>query len=285
MLDNFLSENLFKQLSDEFPTEEWFLKNKKQKTSGGRLDIFKGEPVFCEFLQQSKGWSKFFDSIDSQAFLELLKIFGSSTINNGGEIYPKSAKLVEYNPIVKKFGLCRRVLQRAIRDSRLRALSRFVKAKLNPEEYYFELNLGYAYPGYYVGPHTDNRHKWLVFIIYFDNFEGKEGGLNILEERTPTRLREAKRYPKRDDLRIVKTIASKPNRFVSFINCNNSYHETVPWTFGRTRRFLYASISKKHCESMWRSSIFTLFDAMPKNYKTDGEPLPQKSIDDGVFIE
>jgi len=45
VFDSFLSEELFKQLSDEFRSEEWFVESKKQKTNGGRLDIIKGEPV------------------------------------------------------------------------------------------------------------------------------------------------------------------------------------------------------------------------------------------------
>jgi len=107
-----------------------------------------------------------------------------------------------------------------------------------------------------------------------------------LEHKTFKNFRDSERHPARDDLRIVKTVASKPNRFISFINCNKAYHSINPWTAEKARRFLYASIAKKNCESMWDSSIFTLSDAMPKGYiKNRGLPLPQTSIDEGILIE
>jgi hypothetical protein len=216
----------------------------------------------------------------------MVSIFGSSTIDNSGKMDPKAAKLVEYDPIIPKRHFIQRVPSRVLRNTRLRSFSRFIAGKFNPEEYYCDFHIAMAKPGYYVRPHTDNRHKWLVFLLYIDGFEGKDGGLNILERKTFKNLCDNERYPKRDDLRIVNTFASKPNRFISFINCNNSYHETVPWLAERTRRFVYGSISKKHCESMWDSNIFTLCDALPEDYKKNsGDPLPQTQIDEGILIE
>lgn len=174
---------------------------------------------------------------------------------------------------------------RILRDTRLRSFWRFIAGKFNPEEYYCEFHIAQCRPGYYVRPHTDNRHKWLSFLLFFDGFGGREGGLNILEHKTFKSLRDSERFPSRDDLRIVKTIRSKPNRFIGLLNCNNAYHETILWTAERARRLIYVSISKKYCESMWDSSIFALGDTLPKDYKNGGDPLPQTQIDEGIFIE
>lgn len=103
MVDHFLHEDLFKRLSDEFPSDEWFNRNKERQFSGGRIDLFKGEPVFHEFLKQSTCWRQLFEKINSQKFLEyMVSIFGSSTIDNSGKMDQKSAKLVEYDPITPK---------------------------------------------------------------------------------------------------------------------------------------------------------------------------------------
>ena len=286
MADNFLGEDFFKRLKDEFPSDEFFNRYINQQVAGGRIDLFKGMPEFHKFLQQSTCWRKFFEKINSQNFLEyMISIFGSSTIDNSGKMDPKAAKLVEYDPIIPKLHRIQRVPSRVFRDTRLRSFSRFIAGKFNSEEYYCEFRFAMAKPGYYFAPHTDNRNKWLAFVLFMDDFEGREGGLNILESKTLKKLCDNERYPKRDDLRIVKTFASKPNRFISFLNCNNSYHETVPWVADRTRRFVYGAISKKNCESMWDSNIFTLCDAMPKGYKKSGDPLPQTQIDEGILIE
>ena len=173
MADNFLGDDLFKRLSDEFPSDEWFFRNKEREFSGGRIDLVNGDPVFHEFLKQSTCWRQLFEKIKSQKFLEyIFSIFGSSVIDNDGKADPKVAKLVEYDPITPKRHLYQRVPSRILRDTRLRSFFRFIAGKFNPEEYYLEFSLAMSKPGYYVRPHTDDRHKFRPFYCFLIILKG-----------------------------------------------------------------------------------------------------------------
>lgn len=59
-------------------------------------------------------------------------------------------------------------------------------------------------------------------------------------------LRDYERYPKADEIRVFENIPARTNTGVGFLNCNNSYHSTVPWDGTKPRRFMYMSLNKRY---------------------------------------
>ena len=125
----------------------------------------------------------------------------------------------------------------------------------------------------------------MTFLIYFDDFSGEEGSLNLLEHKNTKNLRDCERYPPPERLRVFKNISPKANRCVGYVNCNNAYHSILPWSNSKPRRLLYVGLCKRYSESIWDTSYFELGD-LPSPNKINGvDPLPEVPIDKAEDIQ
>ena len=279
VMDNFLEENEFLRLSQEFPSEKFFQRINAKPYSGGRMDFQKGDPLFHEILERSPAWKELFEKVNSQSFFtSLLETFGEHIINSGGKVDLSRAKFVEKNDFIPKRSILNRVGRRVYRDIGMRSLILRAKEIIHPDEFYILFNIGWSNSRYYVGSHTDNRFKAIIIVVYFDDFPGEEGALHLLERKTPKSLRDCERYPPLEEIQISKVIYSKANRCVGFVNCNNAYHSTVPWFTSQPRRLLVINLCKGFCESMWDSSYFERGETPPRLFKDGVEPLPEVPI-------
>lgn len=263
VIDNFLSQEHFEKLKASFPSEELFKQNKRLEFHGGRIDLQKGDPLMEKFLSQTPEWNELFSAINSPGFFDIFKKNWIPLINKFGGISDQDkAKMVDENDYEFIPPKPIRIVKRLIRDTGLRWVINKIKAVFEGNSYYIVYILGKSNKGYYVEPHTDNRYKSIVFLLYFDEIEN--GGQLIVHNSVQKDLPDYKRYPLDSELSHKATVKSMPNRLVGFINCNKAYHSTTPWTDG-SRRHIYISIAKKNHESMWKESSPSLGDT-PPNY-------------------
>jgi hypothetical protein len=173
VVDDFLPDDVFQSLKKEFPTDEEFnsLKNESYGVSAGRLDIEKNSALYQYVIHKSKTWKAFSDTINSDDFFQLfLEKWWPSAEENGVIPIQTTAKFIDrtdgtqsenksrlYNSTVAFF-----------RDYGFRTLYRRFRRIFSPDDFYSVLNIARMVPGYTVYPHTDNRYKVIVFLLYLD---------------------------------------------------------------------------------------------------------------------
>ena len=123
---------------------------------------------------------------------------------------------------------------------------------LHSKSLYVNFDISRSRGGYHIGPHTDNRNKLIIGLIYFNNVEelgGQGGELLLHRHKQDLPMSQYVRHPKESDVEIVKRVKPHANLGVFQLNCNNSYHGTTPLHLENGyRRFLYVSVGSTLCQ-------------------------------------
>ena len=255
--DGFVEQDLFDQLSAAFPSDELFKSNKKNEWGGGRINLVRGMPTFMDFIESSPPWRKFYDYMNSEAFVRLVvDLFGEHIVKLGGQLDTSNWAYSDYVEPLWRCGAAKKTayeyyMQRFKVDStRDKIFNLFQKDQL-----YTTFDLASADSGYHIPVHTDNRNKIAIMLLYFSDLGSSEysgGDLIIHRHRTETDQRRFPRYPGEENTEGVLTLKPKKNLGIISLNCNNSYHSTTPFkTTGETRKFLYVAVAKRHVDNAW----------------------------------
>ncbi len=239
----FLAPAFFERLRAEYPTDEQFDRNTRLHARAGK-DLYRGDPVFDEFLAGAPAWREFYAWFNSPGLVaQMLALFGEDMRRLGCGVDPRKARFVDYTEpreaLVEKKGVAG-LLVRA-RDA----------LGLGPDrnDLFVRFDLGQARLGYGKEVHCDLPNRLLSMILYFSDAgaEGLSGGDLQLHEHVERKSPSAyERYPRPERTRVVATLRPRRNLGVLFLCSNNSYHSVTPITAGTGRRnFTYFNVSSR----------------------------------------
>jgi len=248
--NNILPTELFERLKDNFPSENDFGSNVPYH--GGRRDIRKGDGVFETFVKKTPVWKEFFDFINSPEFLNyhmalFSEYFYKNNINVKGKFFDSCTHKSFISKILGRLKLVK--LYEILLDLQSRALG-------NP--FYIEFSLFQSKGGYARQIHTDNRHKIVVFLIYFNEKRPGIGGDLEMYEHIDNSKTEFERFPKFSEMKKFASVVPANNNGVIILNTNNAYHAVGEFThMDHCRRACYISICSK--KKFWKGQEGELF--------------------------
>lgn len=116
-----------------------------------------------------------------------------------------------------------------------------------------DINAAMAYGGYQREPHTDNRHKILVGLLYFNDVEeALGGGTSFWKTKKPTAIKDCVRFPDVGDMEMIEAAQPKAGRLVLFANSNDGYHGVTEYLGEAPRCFLYFSYFSPCQQDVWQ---------------------------------
>lgn len=202
--ENLLPDNLYSQLANNFPLEEWFVDGTVGEKR--RFGSHASPEVFLQFRSAFPLWDNFMRQFETPVFLKDLYPI----------VYPslKSARgYLGSRPWVPADGV---------------GLAALLTKQ--PVEISFEFSR--IPTGGLVPPHTDSANKLLSLIIYFPDPKWKEsygGGTKFYRTSDPA-LEQSwdSEYITLDDLIAFDEAPYKPNYLVGFVKSSNSFHAMDP---------------------------------------------------------
>lgn len=239
-----LRPDFYERLKKEFPANALFEGRPRLIGSRTGRDLFKGDPEFDGFIENSAPWREFYDYINSPSFLSLaLELFGPYLSRFGCRIEPSRANLVDYTE--DRFALWWRS-----KKARWLGLGR----RENPNDLFVRFDIEQSAEGYSKPVHCDWPSRWLSLIVYFCDAEeiGMDGGdLSIHEHLDSKSYSKYERHPKEERTRIVQTLRPRENLGMFFLCSNNSYHSvTAVRSTQDYRRFIYLNVSST-AQNIW----------------------------------
>lgn len=252
----FVRPDLFKQLKAEFPKDDYFDRNTSVGGRAGR-DLYPGDDLYAELLQNSPAWSELAGYVDSQDFIDL-------TVDLFGAYLEKFGCLAEAEKIrYEQWVEGREIL--AAKATRLERISGKLKSTLgvkapvdnaDPNEVFVRMDIAQGEPGYEKKVHCDRPNRLTSMLIYFCNKQdiGMEGGdFRVHKHKNEKHIDKYERHPKADATEIIAKFEPRENLGGMFIGCNNSYHSATAVTKSdRYRDFVYSSVASRSM-SLWRS--------------------------------
>jgi hypothetical protein len=178
--DEILSKAVFDGLQREFPSDQLFDENQRHEWGGGRINLVRGNPVFERFVRDSRAWAEFFHYVNSQEFVSrMVSVFGPYFGQAGARFNHADSRFLDYvEPLEYSRGGNSSILHRIASRTRLRGIYDRVMRLLDSKALYVTFDIARSRGGYRIAPHTDNRYKLIVGLIYFNDVEelGGEGG-------------------------------------------------------------------------------------------------------------
>jgi hypothetical protein len=243
----FLEPALFERLRAEYPGDALFERNTRLHARAGR-DLYRGDPLFDEFLAGAPAWREFYAWVNSPAYVRLvLDLFGEDLARFGCRVDPQKAAFHEYveprEALTEVKGF-RRLLRR-VRGA--------FGTPTDPNELFVRFDLGQARAGYAKEVHCDLPNRLVSMIMYFSDTEeeGLQGGDLRLHEHVERRApAEYERYPREERTRVIATLRPRKNLGVLFLCSNNSYHSVTAMRGDGRRNFTYFNVSSR-AERIW----------------------------------
>jgi hypothetical protein len=252
--DQVIDPDVFEDLRREFPPEELFLSNQKQAYGAGRaarINLMRHDKNFKKLQRESKAWADFINRLNSSEFVEeIVRLFANHILSFGGLFDSKCWKFSPTEPHPPESLIERALYKFGIQQ----VLDQFL-ALLDKNKLCVSIDIAWAREGYSTEIHTDNRNKFAAFLLYFNETDGRGGEFLIHEVKNMTVPLANLRYPKDEEVRVVKVLAPKPNRGAVLLNCNSAYHGVQPLTDNKTyRQFLYVSVGSPYSIPIWKET-------------------------------
>ena len=207
---NIIPKNICKTLIKEISSSKSF----DDMIMGGRSRINKGSKNFDKYIQNSKVSKKIFKLFNSKSFYKKIENMFKKKFKNGSW---ENSNLPEiFN--TKKF-----TIKKKLNSSELQKMlgNNYSNPKVN-----LDIDFSVSKGGYRLRPHRDDITRLYNFLIYLTDIPKKNGGsLTIYKKKTKKNIRKSfKRFPKINELDIVKEFTPKQGTAVFFQSTPNSYH-------------------------------------------------------------
>ena len=207
---NIIPKNICKTLIKEISSSKSF----DDMIMGGRSRINKGSKNFDKYIQNSKISKKIFKLFNSKSFYKKIENMFKKKFKNGSW---ENSNLPEiFN--TKKF-----TIKKKLNSSELQKMlgNNYSNPKVN-----LDIDFSVSKGGYRLRPHRDDITRLYNFLIYLTDIPKKNGGsLTIYKKKTKRHIRKSfKRFPKINELDIVKEFTPKQGTAVFFQSTPNSYH-------------------------------------------------------------
>ena len=208
--NNIIPKNICKTLIKEISSSKSF----DDMIMGGRSRINKGSKNFDKYIQNSKISKKIFKLFNSKSFYKKIENMFKKKFKNGSW---ENSNLPEiFN--TKKF-----TIKKKLNSSELQKMlgNNYSNPKVN-----LDIDFSVSKGGYRLRPHRDDITRLYNFLIYLTDIPKKNGGsLTIYKKKTKKNIRKSfKRFPKINELDIVKEFKPKQGTAVFFQSTPNSYH-------------------------------------------------------------
>ena len=208
--NNIIAKNICKTLIKEISSSKSF----DDMIMGGRSRINKGSKNFDKYIQNSKISKKIFKLFNSKSFYKKIENMFKKKFKNGSW---ENSNLPEiFN--TKKF-----TIKKKLNSSELQKMlgNNYSNPKVN-----LDIDFSVSKGGYRLRPHRDDITRLYNFLIYLTDIPKKNGGsLTIYKKKTKKNIRKSfKRFPKINELDIVKEFTPKQGTAVFFQSTPNSYH-------------------------------------------------------------
>ena len=208
--NNIIPKNICKTLIKEISSSKSF----DDMIMGGRSRINKGSKNFDKYIQNSKISKKIFKLFNSKSFYKKIENMFKKKFKNGSW---ENSNLPEiFN--TKKF-----TIKKKLNSSELQKMlgNNYSNPKVN-----LDIDFSVSKGGYRLRPHRDDITRLYNFLIYLTDIPKKNGGsLTIYKKKIKKNIRKSfKRFPKINELDIVKEFTPKQGTAVFFQSTPNSYH-------------------------------------------------------------
>ena len=221
--DNVVNANICNLLIDEISKSKAF----DDMIMGGRSRINKGSKNFSNYIKTSNNSAKLFKLFNSKVFYKKIENLFSKNFKDGS--WTNTHKPRVFNP--KKF-----TIKKKLNSSELKKLlgNNYSNPKVN-----LDIDFSVSKGGYRLRPHRDDITRLYNFLIYLTDIPKKNGGsLTIYKKKTKKNIRKSfRRFPKINELDIVKEFTPKQGTAVFFQSTPNSYHGV--------KRFIEKNCSKR----------------------------------------
>ena len=208
--DKVLSKSICKALIKEISNSKSF----DDMIMGGRSRINKGSKNFNIYIKNSKISQKIFKLFNSKSFYKKIeKIFKNKFENTSW----KNENLPNI------FNKSKFTIKKKLNSSELKKIlgNKYKNPKVN-----LDIDFSVSRGGYRLRPHRDDITRLYNFLIYLTDIPKKNGGsLTIYRKKTKKNIRKSfRRFPKINELEIVKEFTPKQGTVVFFQSTPNSYH-------------------------------------------------------------
>ena len=207
---NIVPKNICKTLIKEISSSKSF----DDMIMGGRSRINKGSKNFDKYIQNSKISKKIFKLFNSKSFYKKIENMFKKKFKNGSWENSNFPKIFN----TKKF-----TIKKKLNSSELQKMlgNNYSNPKVN-----LDIDFSVSKGGYRLRPHRDDITRLYNFLIYLTDIPKKNGGsLTIYKKKTKKNIRKSfKRFPKINELDIVKEFTPKQGTAVFFQSTPNSYH-------------------------------------------------------------
>ena len=181
---------------------------------GGRSRINKGSKNFNSYIKNSVNSAKLFKLFNSNTFYKKIESIFIKNFKDGSWVNLHKPK--SFNP--KKFTIKKKVNSKELKKM---LGNNYTNPKVN-----LDIDFSVSKGGYRLRPHRDDITRLYNFLIYLTDIPKKNGGsLTIYRKKAKKNLRKSfRRFPKIDELEIVKSFTPKKGTVVFFQSTPNSYH-------------------------------------------------------------
>jgi hypothetical protein len=210
---------------------------------GGRSRINKGSQNFKNFIKESKNANQLYKQFNNLNFYKTIeKIFKKKFEGSSWSSVYRANTFQK-----KKF-----TPKKKYNSSELKKIlgKKHKKPKVN-----LDIDFSVSKSGYHLKPHRDDITRQYNFLIYLNNIPKSNGGsLIIYKKKIEKKLRKNfRRFPKTNELKIVKEFTPKRGSVIFFQSTPNSYHGVKRFTEhnGQKRFFIYGSYAF-NCPIVWQ---------------------------------
>ncbi len=208
--DNVVSKNICNLLIKEISNSKSF----DDMIMGGRSRINKGSKNFNLYIKKSVNSAKLFKLFNSKSFYKKIENLFTKNFKDGSWVNLHKPK--SFNP--QKF-----TIKKKLNSNELKKMlgNNYTNPKVN-----LDIDFSVSKGGYRLRPHRDDVTRLYNFLIYLTNIPKKNGGsLTIYRKKAKKNLRKSfRRFPKINELEIVKSFTPKKGTVVFFQSTPNSYH-------------------------------------------------------------
>lgn len=237
VIDNFISEELSKDLIDDF--DSLIGDGGVKKIHGGRASVPSSHILFQDLMQRSSQWKDLYAKLNSASFFEYcLSQLGIE------RKYKRGFKLVSFftRPLVGLRLKIKRVSQKPTYQlpasilggiflyrllAKLEFFLTFLTQRLGlgpwPVELLFDVSR--SGNGYVNAIHRDSDSRLIVFLIYFNKIDGNGSGgnLDVLKYKHKEVL-DPPVYPALADCDLIDSVVPEAGRLVIFENTKDAFH-------------------------------------------------------------
>jgi len=207
---NIIPKNICKTLIKEISRSKSF----DDMIMGGRSRINKGSKNFDRYIQNSKISKKLFKLFNSKSFYKKIENTFKKNFKDGSW---------ENSNLPKIFNSKKFTIKKKLNSSELQKMlgNNYSNPKVN-----LDIDFSVSKGGYRLKPHRDDITRLYNFLIYLTDIPKKNGGsLTIYKKKTKKNIRKSfRRFPKINELDIVKEFTPKQGTAVFFQSTPNSYH-------------------------------------------------------------